>query len=209
MKKKILLIIILGLIIFTKADSNQCNCIDVLLNYKINENILHLEFEVTNLCDKPVYFINNLWLFEFADDLKFVHTSERDEIRFNRMYFYKDTPLYYRGDIVEEEMSKFNFNDIYQIKEGKQLVISFRLKLTSKLNNIAKSEGFKYKVKLLFSEDNWNNFINSDKIRPDILTIFPRFNSYGYSKSKSKTNYLKKNSVFIETIEGKLEFKKK
>lgn len=68
MKKKILLIIISGLIIFTKADSSHCNCIDVLLNYNINENILQLEFEVTNLCDKPVYFINNLWLFEFADN---------------------------------------------------------------------------------------------------------------------------------------------
>lgn len=198
-----------SLFVTTEVYSTDNECIEVELNSELKGEILNLNFEFRNSCNKSIYFINNLWLFEFADDLKFAHTSERDEIRFNRMYFYQDTPLYYRGDIVEEEMSKFNFNDIYQLKEGKQLVISFRLKLTSTLNNIAKSEGFKYKVKLLFSEDNWNNYINSDKIRPEILTIFQRFNSYGYSNSKSKTNYLKENCVFIKTIEGKLEFKKK
>ena len=209
MRKKMFLIFILGLVTFTKADSCTSNCVEVFLNYKINENILHLDFEFTNLCDKSVYFINNLWLFEFADDFKFILTSERDEIRFNRMYFFQDTTKFNTGDIVEEEMSKFNFNDIYQVNKGRPLLVSFRLKLTSELYKTMKNVGFNYKVKLVFSYYNWNNFIKEDIIKPEILTIYPRFNYYGYSNSEKKSNYLQDNSVFLKTIEGKLEFNKK
>lgn len=192
---------------YTQSINSRIDPIDISVSYNLHQDTLFLKLRFANNQSKRVFFINNLWTFEFESDSMVVTSPDDKNYRFNRIYLFQDSIKYFIKDVIDTEMSKYSFNDIYKIESNKNLYLNFSLKLDSiKVEKILE-EGFKYRASFVFSKKDWEKSNNEMIIKTELLELNDVFNSYSYSYSNSnnKVNYLEQSDVFLISKSGHLK----
>jgi hypothetical protein len=176
---------------------------EIEFNYYFDSDTLNLEFQIKNNESKPIFFINNLWKFQYNFTANKQLSDYEKRLRFNQVYIFQDSIASFSEMVVETEMSKYNELNMYKIEKEEPLQIKFKLKLDTKRKELFTKEGFDCTALLVFSDKQWDKYNTEKEIKSKPLIEDTHHNRYSFSSNFERDKYLKKGEVYIVSVEGK------
>lgn len=185
------------------ASKNEEENPEIEFNYYFDFDTLNLEFQIKNNNSKPIFFINNLWKFQYNFTANKQLSDYEKRLRFNQVYIFQDSIASFYEMVVETEMSKYNELNMYKIEKEEPLQIKFKLKLDTKRKELIMKEGFDCTALLVFSDKQWDKFNTAKEINSNALIEDTHHNRYSFSSNFERDKYLRKDEVYIVSVEGK------
>ncbi|MFN3195958.1 MAG: hypothetical protein ACE364_08420 [Chlorobiota bacterium] len=178
---------------------------EIEFNYYFDSDTLNLEFQIKNNESKPIFFINNLWTFEFAHN-GYVVSDISKKLRYNSLFFFEKELVGFKENVVEAEMSRYNKKDIYIIKPGKRVTIETEWLLDESSKRIFLENKLKYLARLVFVDHPFIQYEDNEIINlPNRDFKDERLGTFGYIISEKDRVKLGAWKFIVRIIEGKLE----